>query len=108
MHNHLAIRPDFLCNLTMQLCESALNMFGKGAAPAPPIFSCRAQAVRIWRMPDHIEEDILLRKLYPELSDAERIEVKEFLDAYCALILRICEREEREQKGSFDEPLRGR
>jgi hypothetical protein len=55
-------------------------------------------------MEEPIDDDILLRELYPDLSDEERIEVKEFLNAYCAIILRICEREERERLGYFDAP----
>jgi len=58
-------------------------------------------------MQEPVDDDILLKELYPHLSDEERIEVKEFLNAYCAIILRICEREERERQGYFDAPLVG-
>lgn len=57
-------------------------------------------------MLDAIDEDVLLRELYPNLSDAERIEVKEFLSAYCTIILRICEREERERQNR-EQPFDG-
>jgi hypothetical protein len=56
-------------------------------------------------MEEPIDDDILLRELYPDLSDEERTEVKDFLNAYCAIILRICEREERERLGCVDPPL---
>jgi hypothetical protein len=52
-----------------------------------------------------IDDAVLLMELYPDLSDEERTEVKEFLNAYCAIVLRICEREERERQGYFDAPL---
>jgi hypothetical protein len=55
-------------------------------------------------MPDYVDEDVLLREIYPELSESERTEVKEFLTAYCTIILRMCEREERERRESFDDP----
>lgn len=58
-------------------------------------------------MEDPVDDEVLLRELYPDLSDTERTEVKEFLNAYCAIVLRICEREERERQGYFDAPLLG-
>ena len=58
-------------------------------------------------MPDYVDEDVLLRELYPQLSEAERAEVKEFLDAYCAIILQMCEREARAE-APFDESMADR
>ena len=48
-----------------------------------------------------VDQDTLLKELYPHLSDDERMGVKEFLSAYFALILRICEDEERELTASL-------
>jgi hypothetical protein len=53
-------------------------------------------------MAEYINEDILLRELYPDLSETERTEVKEFLDAYCAIILEMYD-QEAQQETLFDE-----
>lgn len=58
-------------------------------------------------MKEPVDDDVLLKELYPDLSDDDRTEVKEFLNAYCALVLRICEREERERRELFDVPPLG-
>jgi len=55
-------------------------------------------------MQDYVDDEVLLRELYPDLTGEERIEVKEFLDAYCRIIFHICEREEQEREAVFDEP----
>lgn len=71
-----------------------------------PFFKSRGWST-LTPMNEPVDDDVLLKKLYPDLSDDERAEVREFLNAYCELVLRICEREERERRGLFDAPLLG-
>lgn len=48
-------------------------------------------------------KEITVADLFPNLAENELNEVREALDAYCELLLRIFERLERERRGDFDE-----
>jgi hypothetical protein len=43
-----------------------------------------------------------IRNFFPDLSEEQRAEIEEFLDAYCEIVLEICERRENASFDIFD------
>ena len=48
------------------------------------------------------KRETFIKKLYPDLSDEQQKEIKDFLDGYCEILLSIFERTERERRRLLD------
>jgi len=56
--------------------------------------------------PNHNPKEMSLSELFPSLAESELDEIRETLDAYCELLLRIFQRLERERRQGFDDASR--